>query len=222
MITLNLTQHDIDELNYLRFYHPDPMVMKRCETVYLKAKGLKTGQIRELTGFDVKTIRAHLHLYKKGGIETLKQREPHRPQGELEEHKQSIEQEFRERPPASIKEAAERIFNLTGVRRSDTRIEVFVKRLGMKFRKTGGVPAKADLAAQEEFLKKNGTCDKISIGRKVATVLFGCGSLCVGDGIFDGSLVFCANVRSNVEWSKALQHIGGIQCDHETIVDGRQ
>jgi transposase len=154
MITLNFTQNDIEELNYLRFYHPDPLVMKRCETVYLKAKGLKTGQIRELTGFDVKTIRAHLNLYKKGGIETLTHYEPRRPKGELEKHKQSIEQEFRERPPASIKEAVERVFNLTGVRRSDTRIEVFVKRLGMKFRKTGGVPAKADLAAQEEFLKK--------------------------------------------------------------------
>jgi transposase len=128
MITLTFTPTDIDELNYWRFYHPDPLVMKRCETVYLKAKGLKTGQIRELTGFDVNTLRAHLTLYKNGGIETLKRREPHRPKSEREEHKQSIEQEFHARPPASIKEAAERIFNLTGVRRSDTRIEIFVKR----------------------------------------------------------------------------------------------
>jgi len=41
MITLNVTQNDIDELNYLRFYHPDPTVMKRRETVYLKAKNEK-------------------------------------------------------------------------------------------------------------------------------------------------------------------------------------
>jgi transposase len=155
MITLNFTPSDIDELNYLRFHHPDPLVMKRCETVYLKAKKLKTGQIRELTGFDVKTVRSHLHLFKNGGIEALKHRDPYRPQSELDEHKLSIEQEFRERPPASIKEAGERIFKLTGIRRSDTRVEVFVKRLGMTFRKTGGVPAKADLAAQEEFLKKS-------------------------------------------------------------------
>jgi transposase len=155
MIRLAFTQSDIDELNYLRFHHPDPLVMKRCETVYLKAKKLKTGQICDLTGFDVKTVRSHLHLFKNGGIEALKHRKPYRPQGELDAHKQSIEQEFRERPPASIKEAGERIFKLTGIRRSDTRVEVFVKRLGMAFRKTGGVPAKADLAAQEEFLKKS-------------------------------------------------------------------
>ena len=74
---------------------------------------------------------------------------------QLDEHKQSIEDEFRQRPAASIKEAGERIFQLTNIRRSDTRVEVFLKRSGFKFRKPGGIPAKADLAAQEEFLKKN-------------------------------------------------------------------
>ena len=110
VIKLELTQSDIDELNRERFHHPDPMVMKRCETVFLHAKGMKTGQIRKLTGMDVKTIRAHLHLYENGGIKALKQREPYRPKGELEEHKKSIEDEFRQRPPATIREAGERIF----------------------------------------------------------------------------------------------------------------
>ena len=119
-----------------------------------KRKKLKTGQIHELTGFDVKTIQSHLHLFKNGGIEALKHREPYRPQGVLDEHKQSLEEKFRERPPVSIKEACERIFKLPGIRRSDTRVEVFVKRLGLKFRKPGGIPAEANLVEQEEFLKK--------------------------------------------------------------------
>jgi transposase len=155
MITLNVTQNDIDELNYLRFYHPDPMVMKRCETVYLKTKNLKTGQIRELTGFNVKTIRSHINLYKNGGIEALKHRAPYRPKSELADHQLSLEEEFRQRPPASSKEAEERIFQLTGIRRGNTQVKNFMRRLGLKFRKPGGIPAKADLAAQEEFLKKN-------------------------------------------------------------------
>jgi len=155
MIDLLFTSTEVDALNDLRFHHPDPMVMKRCDTVYLKAKGLKTGQIRTLTGRNVKTIRSHLHHYKDGGIEALKHREPYRPQGVLDEHRPSIEEEFRQRPPASIKEAGERIFQLTGIRRSESRLEVFVKRSGFKYRKPGGIPAKANLAAQEEFLKKN-------------------------------------------------------------------
>ena len=155
MIELNLTQAAIDELNYWRFHHPDPIVMKRCETVYLRAKGMKPGQVCELAGIHIKTFRAHLHLYLNGGIEGLKHREPRRPKSELEQHKLSIEEEFRLRPPTSIKEAAERIFQLTGIRRSKTRVEVFLKKIGMKFLKTGGIPAKADLDAQEEFLKKS-------------------------------------------------------------------
>ena len=61
MITLTFSQSDIDELNYWRFHYPDPIVMKRCETVYLvylRAKGLKTGDIRHLTSRDVKTIHS--------------------------------------------------------------------------------------------------------------------------------------------------------------------
>jgi len=46
MIRLTFSQHDIDALNDQRFHHPDPLVMKRCETVYLKSKGFKTGHIR--------------------------------------------------------------------------------------------------------------------------------------------------------------------------------
>jgi transposase len=154
MIKLTFSQNDIDDLNYWRFHHADPIVMQRYDTVYLKAKGLKTGEIRELTGRNVKTIRSHLHLYKNGGIEGLKHRAPYRPTSKLDEHRQNIEHEFRLRPPASIKEARERVFKLTGILRSNSNIEVFVKRLGMKFRKAGGIPAKADLAKQEEFLKK--------------------------------------------------------------------
>ena len=77
--------------------------MKRCDTVYLKSKGLKTGQIRELTGRNIKTIRAHYHLYKDGGIEALKRRVPYRPKSELDEHRASIEAEFRQHPVGSIK-----------------------------------------------------------------------------------------------------------------------
>jgi transposase len=137
---------------------------------------LKTGQIHELTGRDVKTIRSHLHLYKDGGIEALKQRSPYRPESELEEHKQSIEDLFRQRPAASIKEAQNRIFQLTGLQRSEWRIEVFLKRSGFKFRKPGGIPAKANLVEQEEFIKKTRTCDKICTCGRIAPVFYGCRS----------------------------------------------
>ena len=43
-----------------------------------------------------------------------------------------IEKEFRKNPPQTSKEAGKRIEELTGVKRSNTQIKVFMKFLGME------------------------------------------------------------------------------------------
>jgi transposase len=62
-----------------------------------------------------------------------------------------LEAYFREHPPASTKQAMAVIETLTGVRRSPERVRLFLKRMGMKCRKVGMIPAKADVAAQATF-----------------------------------------------------------------------
>jgi transposase len=54
----------------------------------------------------------------------------------------------------SSKEAAARIAELFGLQLSSQRVRTFMKELGLEFRKVGTIPAKANLADQEEFLKK--------------------------------------------------------------------
>ena len=54
-------------------------------------------------------------------------------------------------PPATAAEAAEKIAELTGVRRQPTQVRQFLKRLGMKPRKVAAIPAKADVHVQKEF-----------------------------------------------------------------------
>ena len=66
---------------------------------------------------------------------------------------------FEIKPPASIKKAMSDIEKLTGLKRSENRIRVFLNSLGMKRRKTGMIPAKADVAQQEAFKKKNSNHD---------------------------------------------------------------
>lgn len=154
MLYIKLSDAELSELREFRFYHPDPIVMRRCEIILLRASGYKTRAIQEVTGLNVKTIRAYIHLYLTGGVESVLGRFPHRPVSELDEHRMTIEQSFRERPPASLKEAGERIFQLTGIRRSPTRVGVFLKKINMSFLKTGSIPSKAVPEQQEEFLKK--------------------------------------------------------------------
>jgi transposase len=69
----------------------------------------------------------------------------------LADYRAIIEAEFRQRPPASVAEAAQRIAQLTGLKRGPTQVRQFLRSLGMKVRKVGQMPAKADVEAQERF-----------------------------------------------------------------------
>jgi hypothetical protein len=58
------------------------------------------------------------------------------------QHRNSIINEFQSRPPASAKEAAARIEQLTSVKRSPQRVRIFMRTIGMTFRKTAAIPWK--------------------------------------------------------------------------------
>jgi transposase len=52
-----------------------------------------------------------------------------------------------------VAEAAARIEALTGITRKPTQVRQFLNVLGMRPRRVGVLPAKADVAAQEAFKK---------------------------------------------------------------------
>src|SRR5271163_4574107 len=105
-------------------------------------------------GGSAMTLTDYVRDYQEGGIEALKILAFRRPRSDLEDHRATLESYFREHPPASVKEAMATIEKLTGVKRSPERVRAFLKRMGMKCRKVGMIPAKADIDAQEDF-KKN-------------------------------------------------------------------
>ena len=55
----------------------------------------------------------------------------------------------------TIKEAAAKIYEPTGIRRSESRARALLKRIGIERRKVGHIPAKADVEAQEVFKQKS-------------------------------------------------------------------
>ena len=100
-------------------------------------------------------------LYNTGGVEKLRKINCYRPQSKLVDFKSSIEDYFKEHPPTSIKEAMDKIEEITGLKRSETQIRKFLKeQLGFKRRKVAFVPAKADLQEQENFKKASGQSSK--------------------------------------------------------------
>ena|SRR5579863_406719 len=61
----------LDQIRRDRFDHPDPLVQRRMETLWLKAHGEKHVRIAELAGLSRATVQRLLDLYKDGGLEAI-------------------------------------------------------------------------------------------------------------------------------------------------------
>jgi transposase len=152
MLTIDFTPQEIDALHFERFHHPHPRVQLKMEAGYLKGRGLAHQDICRLARISENTLRSYLRQYQDGGIERLKQTDWDGPSSELSDHRPTIEEHFRRNPPRSTAQAAAAIERLTGVRRGLTQVRKFLKGMGLKSRKLGMIPAKADPAEQAKFL----------------------------------------------------------------------
>ena len=151
MINIAFSEAEKQTLNYERFNHPHPRVQLKMEVLWLKSQEVPHGEISRLAGVSSTTVTTYLNEYKNGGMEAIKTINFNRPKSELCEYQSTLEAYFKENPPASVKEAMKEIETLTGIRRSPNRIRVYMHYLGLKFRKVGMIPAKADAEKQEEF-----------------------------------------------------------------------
>jgi transposase len=151
MDKIEFTTTEREALHYWRFHHPHPRVQLKMEALYLKSHGLGPEDISRLCAISTTTFYRYLHEYRDGGIEKLKEVPFHRQQSQLAAYRTSIEAALRQHPPASVAEAAVRIADLTGLQRGPTQVRQFLQSLGMKPRKVGQIPAKADVTAQEAF-----------------------------------------------------------------------
>jgi transposase len=143
MIRINFSEEDIKILQYERFHHPHPHVMRKMEVLFLKSLGLTHAMISMIVGVSPNTMRAYFKEYLEGGIEKVKELNFYRPQSLLAGISSSIESYLEAHPPLSISQAAGMIEELTGIKRGITQTRKFLKSLGYSFRKVGAIPAKA-------------------------------------------------------------------------------
>jgi transposase len=144
MVSINFTEEEKESLAYDRFHYPDPRVQRKLEVLWLLSQGLSRAEAARLANVSAKTVRRYVRRYKRGGIEALKRSHYRVRQSELDEHVETLKQYFEQHPPSIVKEAQAAIEKLTGVRRGETQVREFLKRLGMRRRVVGTVPGKAD------------------------------------------------------------------------------
>jgi transposase len=151
MIRIDFSEQEIRKIKQLRYDHPHPRVRKRMDVLWLKSQGLPHGEICRLTGISSNTLRTYLRIFQSGGVEKLTEMDFYAPTSELEQHRYLLEAYFRKHPPATINEAMAKIEELTGIKRSPSAVGRFLNSLGMRPRKVGAVPSKADPEEQENF-----------------------------------------------------------------------
>ncbi|WP_145282628.1 helix-turn-helix domain-containing protein [Pirellulimonas nuda] len=153
MGAVRFTEEDIERLAYERFHHPHPRVQRKLEGVLLKAKGFLVRDICDVVGCCPNTLRSWLRDFEAGGVDGLTRWDSGGKACELDPYTDAICDHLNEHPPHTIAEAAGAIEQLTGVRRCQTQVGEYLKRVGFKRLKTGSLPAKADPAAQAAFKK---------------------------------------------------------------------
>jgi transposase len=157
VICLSFTATDRAALAAERYLHPHPKVQRKLEAVYLKSLELPHQLICRICQISKPTLVRYLRAFEQEGLEGLKQLGYEGRPNSLHPHAASLEQHFRQNPPSTCAQAQAVIAAQTGGR-GLTQVRAFLRRLKMKYRKTGFVPGKADTpkkqVEQAAFLKK--------------------------------------------------------------------
>jgi transposase len=215
MLHLTFTEDDLAALQFERYHHPHPRVQRRMEALWLKSQNLSHDAIARITGISPNTLRSYFRDFQQGGVEALKRLDFYRPQSELDQHKTTLENYFLEHPPVSIKEAMAAIEEQTGIKRCPTQVGAFLKRLGLKRRMVGVLPAKADPEAQADFKKSDGTPTGRGHSGQAGGILRG--RLSFRFRSFPGvSVVLVPLFCPHAIGTEALQRAGSAECSHET------
>lgn len=155
MLILQLSEQDAETVKYEMYRYPCAIVQKRLLTLHLVyTTNLPYGIIATIVGIHRDTLTDYIRYYNQGGLQRIYQVNYGTNRSELEAHTQSLLDYFEEHPPHSINQAIEVIKNLTNLERSPSSVKAWMKRHGLRYRKTGQIPAKADTEKQAKFIEE--------------------------------------------------------------------
>ena len=152
MIRLTLTEQAMEDIAEVL---DDPSISEKTRikllVIRMHHEGAKHGFIAKVLSLHGNIITNHLKEYRTGGLAAVVENRSYRPSSSLEPFMACLTCSFLTAPVADASQAVARIEGLTGIRLSESQVRRFMKRLGMKVRKTGSIPAKADGQMQFEF-----------------------------------------------------------------------
>jgi transposase len=96
--------------------------------------------VAQIVGIGVATVKRYANAFRDGGLDSLRRWGKKGRTGSLEAHRELLAESFRERPVSSVAEAADRIEQLTGIRRGLSQTRSFLQKLGLRWQRMAAIP----------------------------------------------------------------------------------
>jgi transposase len=102
----------------------------------------------------MRSVSNYIAEFREGGLSATVEDRAYTPESSLEPYLGELEKSFREKPVGCAKQARARIAKLTGLTLSPSQVRRVMLSMGMRYRKAGQIPGKADGQKQMDFLEK--------------------------------------------------------------------
>ena len=129
MTRLTFSDAEQQALRKARFEHPHPRVQMRMDVLWYISLGETYANAARLGGVSEATVDRYVAIYREHGIEGLKRFDWRGVPSVLVSHQSSLEELFRADPPHTTAEACRRIEEATGVKRGQTQVRHFLKKV---------------------------------------------------------------------------------------------
>ena len=135
-----LTDAEQRIVNVERDTHPDTHVRRKMLVLWLLHHGDTRQRAATVTGLGRATVQRYVKAYKGGGLDGLRRWGVTGPVSDLAAHADTVRESLTTDPVRTLAEAADRIEQLTGIRRKPTQTRVFLTGIGFSLPAGPGNP----------------------------------------------------------------------------------
>src|SRR5436853_7335913 len=109
MQRITLSADDLAAVAHERYRHPEPLVQRKMEVLWLKHHGLPHHDIARLAGVSRVSVTRYLAQFLKGGLAAIRHFPFQGRRSQLDDHRASLEAHFQKQPPRSVRQAQQAI-----------------------------------------------------------------------------------------------------------------
>jgi len=136
----DLTEAEITVVLEERHSHPTRSIRERMNVVWMLHNGTHREEAAKLANVSRSTVQRVVRTFLQNRLDEVRKWDANGPVSEMEPFRDIIRKSLEERPARTVAEAAERIEELTGLRRQPTQVRKFLKDMGFSWKRTRAMP----------------------------------------------------------------------------------